>query len=318
MKPLLNDYLSEKLYLITDENIYSLYSDYLTEQFQDFNCQIVVVKPGEQSKSFSVYQNIIEQLLKEKIRKNDLIVAFGGGVVGDLAGFIAATILRGVRLINIPTTLLAMADSSIGGKTGIDSIYGKNLIGSFKQPEVVIVDISLLQTLEEKEYNNGMSEIIKAGLIYDSTLVAELLKAEPNELQFITQAIEVKKQIVTKDPFEKGLRQILNFGHSFGHAIEQYNNYSLKHGYCVALGMDLAIKYGIKHNLTKKNVQEVFYKLLEKYQLPTFVGDSNLYLEQIKHDKKHIQESLNFIVVTEIGKASIIPLKKEDLYDLSN
>lgn len=252
------------------------------------------------------------------MKKSDLIVAFGGGVVGDLAGFIAGTIFRGVRFINIPTTLLAMSDSSVGGKTGIDSKYGKNLIGMYKQPSFVLIDLFYLKTLNEIEYNNGMAEIIKAGLIKSKKLIDYLLNEQIDNLEMIMMAINIKREIVLKDPYEKNIRMLLNFGHTFAHAIEQYHNYEIKHGFCVAQGMDLAIRYGIKIKETNENVKTVLEKLYSKYNLPMFNGSSNKYLKNLKYDKKNKDENLNFIILKDIGEAKIIKIKEEDLNDLSS
>lgn len=252
------------------------------------------------------------------MKKSDVIVAFGGGVVGDLAGFIAGTIFRGVRFVNIPTTLLAMSDSSIGGKTGIDSKYGKNLIGMYKQPNFVLIDVFYLKTLNETEYNNGMAEIIKAGLIKSKKLIDYLLNEDIDNLKMITMAINIKREIVLKDPYEKNIRMLLNFGHTFAHAIEQYHNYEIKHGFCVAKGMDLAVRYGIKTNQTNENVKVVLKKLYSKYNLKMFNTDSNKYLKNLKYDKKNKDENLNFIILKDIGEAKIIKIKEEDLNDLSS
>lgn len=252
------------------------------------------------------------------MKKTDVIIAFGGGVIGDLAGFVAATIFRGVKFVSIPTTLLAMSDSSIGGKTGIDSIYGKNLIGAFKEPEFVLIDTNYLKTLPIIEYTNGMAEIIKAGLIKDLKLIQYLLNNKVDELTMIFHAINVKKEIVEADPYEENIRMLLNFGHTFGHAIEQYHNYEIKHGFCVAEGMDLAVRYGIKIGKTPEDVKEVLEKLYEKYGLKMFNKNSNVYLKNIKYDKKNQNENLNFIVLTKVGEAKIIKIKEEDLNDLSS
>lgn len=309
-------YKNQTLFIITDSNLDVLYKDYLQEQFNDFNYQIIVVEAGEKSKSFQVYQEVIINLLKNEMTKKDLIIAFGGGVIGDLAGFIAGTIFRGVKFINVPTTLLAMSDSSIGGKTGIDTEYGKNLVGVFKQPEFVIIDTFYLKTLNNDEYSNGMAEIIKAGLIADKELIDYLLTDTVIDTEVIFKALQVKKKIVEKDPYEENIRMLLNFGHTFGHAIEQYHDYKLRHGYCVALGMDLAIRFGIKINRTNKKIPSVLKALYKKYNLVEFKGDSNVYLKNIKYDKKNYNEHLNFVILKEIGQAEIIKIKEENLNDL--
>lgn len=312
------DYQSETLFFIVDQNVFNLYENYLKERFENFNYHFIVVDAGEKSKSFSTYEKVINILLGKEMKKTDLIVAFGGGVVGDLAGFIAGSIYRGVRFVNIPTTLLSMTDSSIGGKTGIDSKYGKNLIGVYKQPLFVIIDIYYLRTLKKEEYNNGMAEVIKAGLIKSKELIDYLLKEKTDDFQMILMALKVKKEIVEIDPYEKNIRMLLNFGHTFGHAIEQYHNYEINHGYCVAQGMNLAIRYGIKIKETSKDVLPLLEKLYLKYNLKTFKGNSDLYLKNIKYDKKHKNEHLYFVLLKKVGEAKIIKIKEEDLNDLSS
>lgn len=305
------------MFFIVDENVFNLYEDYLKERFKNFTYHLIVVEAGEKSKSFITYKRIINELFQKEMKKTDLIIAFGGGVIGDLAGFIAGTIFRGVKFVNIPTTLLAMSDSSIGGKVGIDSKYGKNLIGVYKQPLFVIIDTFYLKTLQKQEYNNGMAEIIKAGLIKSKELIDYLLEKEIDDLKMILMALKVKKEIVEIDPYEENIRMLLNFGHTFGHAIEQYHNYEINHGYCVALGMDLAIRYGIQVKRTDKDILIVLKELYQKYNLKMFDGDSNVYLNNIKYDKKHKNKHLHFVILTKVGEAKIIKIKGEDLDGLS-
>lgn len=318
IKELFLPYINQTLFIITDDNLNALYKEHLEKIFSRYNYQVVVVKAGEKSKSLEVYEEVVLKLLENKMTKKDLLVAFGGGVVGDLVGFIAGTIFRGVKFVNIPTSLLAMSDSSIGGKTGLDTHYGKNLIGLYKQPEFVIVDTFYLKTLNSIEYSNGMAEIIKAGLIADKDFIDYLLTDEVLNTEMILGALKVKKRIVEEDPYEENIRMLLNFGHTFGHAIEQYHNYELKHGHCVAFGMDLAIRYGIKNNLTNEKVIDALKVLYNKYNLKEFQGDSNVYLNNIKHDKKNYQDHLKFIILKNIGDAKIIEINEEDLNDLSS
>lgn len=312
------NYKKNTLFIITDKNIYEIYENYLKERFKEFKFHLIVIEPGEQSKTFTVYEKTINELMKKEMKKTDLIIAFGGGVVGDLAGFIAGTIFRGVRFVNIPTTLLSMCDSSIGGKTGIDLTYGKNLLGVYKQPEFVLIDTRYLETLKREEYESAMAEVIKVGLIRSKELIDYLLEEKIDNLKMIQMAVKIKKEIVEEDPYEENKRMLLNFGHTFGHAIESYHNYEIKHGYSVAKGMDLAIKYGIKINKTNKEVEVVLNKLYKKFKLEKFTGDSNKYLSKIKYDKKNKDDDLNFVVIAELGRAKIIKIKEEDLNDLSS
>ncbi len=312
------DFKDKKMFIITDDNVFKLYEKYLNESFKSFNYKFIVVNEGEGSKSFETYNNVIDTLLEKEMKKDDLLIAFGGGVVGDLTGFIAGTIFRGVNFVNIPTSLLSMADSSIGGKTAIDTKYGKNLVGVFKQPLFVIIDTNYLRTLNNIEYTNGMAEIIKAGLILDKKLIDYLLSDNIDEQKMIIKALKVKKYVVEKDPFEENYRMVLNFGHTFGHAIEQYHNYEIKHGFCVGLGMDLAIRLGIKLEITDEKVLKVMKALYERHGLKEFQGDSNKYIDNIKYDKKNINNKIHFIIIKDIAEVKIITVNKEDLYDLSN
>lgn len=265
-----------------------------------------------------VYDDTLNELSNRGIDKLDLIIAFGGGVIGDLAGFIAGTIFRGIRFVNIPTTLLAMSDSSIGGKTGINTDFGKNLVGVYKQPLFVVIDTFFLKTLDHAEYSNGIAEIIKAALIGSLDLTNDLLEGKKAIEEIIYQALMIKRAIVLADPYEENIRMFLNFGHTFGHAIEKHHQYKIKHGYCVAEGMDLAIRFGIKKGLTNKTILATLTELYKKYNLKMFKGNSNLYLEDIKYDKKNLNKKLHFVVISEIGSAEIIQIEEGDLNDLSS
>lgn len=318
LKEVLNPFISRRLFIITDKNLYHYYKSYLNNHLNDFNFIFVVVEPSEHSKSFESYESVINTLLQHHISRNDLIVAFGGGVVGDLAGFVSATILRGVDLIQIPTSLLAMVDSSIGGKTGIDTTYGKNLVGAFKQPILVVTDTHFLKTLPKVEFINGLAEVLKAGLIRDKALL-ELLKQDHYDVvEMIYKAIMVKKEIVELDPFESHERMFLNFGHTFGHSIEQAHHYEIKHGFCVAMGMDLALQLGIHLKETNPNLLTEYYQLSDKIGLPRFEGNKTNYIEQIKYDKKHKNGKIYFVLLKEVGQPIICPISEESLYDLSN
>lgn len=314
---LLNAYQNHKLFIVTDRNLYKIYQDYIEEVLFNYDIRWVVVKVGEKSKSFKVYQKMINALLAEKIQKQDLLIAFGGGVIGDLTGFVAGTLFRGMNYINIPTSLLAMADSSIGGKTGIDTSFGKNLVGVFKQPLAVYIDIFFLETLPQIEFENGMAEIVKASLIKDQELFDLLLKDPIDLREILLKAIMVKKEIVEADPYEKNERMLLNFGHTFAHAIEQVHRYKIKHGLAVSMGMELALLFGVSKGWTNKDILEPFYKVLSKYNLPLFSGDVYKYIKQIDYDKKVVDDYINFIIVTNIGKSEIKQINKEALYEIT-
>lgn len=316
LKDILALFISRRLFIITDKNLIKYYETYLKDSLGDFDYSFVVIEPSEHSKSLNTYESVIDILLNQNISRSDVIVAFGGGVVGDLAGFVSATILRGVDLVQIPTSLLAMVDSSIGGKTGIDTPHGKNLVGAFKQPNLVITDTYFLQTLPKEEYVNGLGEVLKAGLIKDKSIL-DLLNSDNYDLEdMIFKAIMVKKEIVEIDPFEAHERMFLNFGHTFGHAIEQNHHFEIKHGFCVAQGMDLALRLGIRLGITDPELLKDYYQLSDKLGLPRFSGHTHDYIEQLKYDKKNKNGKVHFVLIEKLEKPVIYQVSKETLYDL--
>ena len=208
-------YKNKNIFIITDQNVYDLYYKSIKKSLISFNVYFHVIKPGETSKSFEEYQNTISSLIKQGIKKDHLIIGLGGGVIGDLAGFVSGTIFRGVKFIQIPTSLLAMVDSSIGSKTGIDLSVGKNLVGVFKDPIAVLIDPLFLNTLPIDEYKNGFAEVIKMALIKDKQLFHDVKDKEKLDVSDIVKAINIKRVIIKKDPYEKYERMLLNFGHTF-------------------------------------------------------------------------------------------------------
>ncbi len=300
-----------KLFIITDQIVYDLYCEKITTALDDYDLCFVVVKPGEKAKTLFNYENVIKQLLKNKIRRNHLIIAFGGGVIGDLAGYIAATLYRGVSYVQVPTTLLAQIDSSIGGKVGLNLNEGKNLIGAFYNPKLVLVDPWLLKTLSKREFNNGCAEMIKAGLIGDKSLYNQLLLNNQIDIEQIIKSIRVKQTLVTQDPFDHNKRMHLNFGHTFGHAIEHTHLY--KHGKAISYGMLIALKLGIKlGESTPKMYYELKELLLKKELVEEPLLEAKDYLDAITYDKKMVNEVLNYIIVPKVGTAKIVKLKRSD------
>lgn len=263
-----------------------------------------------------MYIDVSCQLLEKKIQRRDVIIAFGGGVVGDLSGFVAATILRGIDLIQVPTSLLAMVDSSIGSKVGVDTPQGKNLVGAFKHPLEVIIDPTYLKTLPKKEYNNGMAEVIKAAFIGDVSLLEDIRSNNTDAM--IQKAIQVKKHIITQDPFEKHERMYLNFGHTFAHAIESYSNYQVLHGYAVCMGMDIAIRLGVLFKVTKKETLTQLHQLYKLYNLPTYQGSLQELLPYLNHDKKSSGSDIYFVFVESIEKPVLKKISKEVFYEISS
>lgn len=308
-------YGHRKLFIVTDETVYQLYEQKVIAALSDFELSFTVIPAGETSKVYETYLEVISDLIKKGLKREHMIVALGGGVVGDLTGFVAATLYRGVPFIQIPTTLLAMTDSSIGGKTGIDLKEGKNLVGAFYTPQLVLIDMTFLDTLKEKEYRNGMAEVIKAGLIGNASLYAQIRRPTTLTAQQLKEAILVKKSVVDIDPYDKKERMFLNFGHTFGHAIERYFNYDrYKHGEAISYGMLIAIELGITLELTPKTLYDEVKSTLLSWQLisdPVLTKDR--FMDMIGTDKKNTADGFHFILLKAIGKPVIKKLQLEDI-----
>lgn len=319
----LSEFLSKKnyskIFVITDRNVAHLHLHSLKEIIG--NCEQIIVEAGEQSKSFTVLENVCEEILARGIDRKSLIIAFGGGVVGDLAGFIAAILLRGIDFVQIPTTLLACVDSSVGGKCAINSKSGKNLIGNFYQPKLVICDLNFLQTLNQRELKAGYAEVVKYGLIKDIEFF-EFLEKNQHKIfkhdeevtkKIITRSCEIKAEIVARDEKENGERALLNFGHTFAHVFEIETNYSNKllHGEAVAIGMIMAAKMSQLSDLIS---EKDFVRILTHFQdcslliSPKQIHE-NWNIDALeKHlfkDKKHENDRLTFILLKKLGEAFI-------------
>ncbi|MBE0701469.1 MAG: 3-dehydroquinate synthase [Acholeplasmataceae bacterium] len=308
-------YALSTLYVITDENVYKLYKETFISALAEYEIHFVVNKAGEKHKSMETYHHTISTLIEKKIRRHHLIVSLGGGVVGDLAGFVAATLYRGMSYIQIPTTLLAQVDSSIGGKVGIDLEEGKNLVGSFCNPRFVLIDPMFLKTLSYKEYANGLAEMIKAGLVGDANLFEIIDQKHLIGCKEIAMAIEVKKALVLIDPFDKKERMFLNFGHTFGHAIEKKHHYATyKHGEAISYGMLIALKVGISHGKTPPFLYDRLKALLiEKGLVQEPLLNMEDYLDAIENDKKQSSDGLHFVIIEDIGKPNILVMKDGDM-----
>lgn len=307
--------ISGKLVIITDTNVEKIHLETLKETLKDSDFKVceIIINAGEEHKTLETVSEIYNKLSLLDVKRSDTILAFGGGVVGDISGFVSATFLRGINYIQIPTTLLSQVDSSIGGKTGVDLKAGKNLVGAFKQPKLVVADTEFLKTLDEIQLASGMAEIIKAGFIRDENLVDKLSLSSDfwSDLEeFIISAINVKKEIVELDEFEKYERMLLNFGHTFGHAIEKYYNFKgITHGQAVALGMCLITK--------NKEVNKKLVTVLKKYNLNTECDISkDEIIKLCKNDKKSLNGSINIVVVEKAGKGEIKNLSFETLGEI--
>ncbi len=314
-------YFGKKLALITDSNVFSIYGKMFVEklELEGFNVTPIVFRAGEQSKNLSTLESIYEKLADNTFTRSDAIVALGGGVTGDMAGLAAATFLRGMGYIQIPTSLLAMVDSSVGGKVAVDLPQGKNLIGAFYQPDAVYTDPLLLDTLNDRQFSDGMAELLKHGFISDVNLYNELndgmsfefdRKALMNKLdKLIYISCNIKRTVVEQDEFDNGSRQLLNFGHTIGHAIERVQNYSgLSHGEAVSIGMVVVTELTEQMGLTKKGEAEKIRFILKKYGLPTAMPnvDIDKLIKAISLDKKNRSGKITIAYIEEIGIGKLI------------
>ena len=306
----------DKKFLIIDQKVYKIYKKTLN-QYKNLN--IIKINGSENIKSIKNYWKIILILLNKKIDRSSSIIAIGGGTIGDLVGFIASTILRGVKFILIPTTLLSQADSSIGGKNGINTKLGKNLVGTFHQPNRVIIDPSFLKSLSFKQIKSGYAEIVKHAIINDIIFYKwlknnfkELYKLKNKILiKAIEKSVKIKLKFIIKDEKENlknsSSRAMLNFGHTFGHALESINNYksNLTHGEAISIGMILAAKLSYKINKISKNQLEDLIMHFKNAKLPTNTNVivKNKFYKKLINDKKNLDKNINLILLKEIGKA---------------
>ncbi|WP_297635474.1 3-dehydroquinate synthase [uncultured Clostridium sp.] len=313
---LIKDVFKEgKIFIITDENVDTHYGKKVEDSLlnEGFIVDKVVLKPGEETKSFNTLPLLYNKLLDFKLTRKDLIITLGGGVVGDLGGFVASTFLRGIPFIQIPTSLLAQVDSSVGGKVAVDLERGKNLVGSFYQPKMVLIDPEVLNTLEDRYFRDGLGEVIKYGLIRDENLYGNLKNYSGKEevLEHIEEIIykccNIKRIIVERDERDLGERMVLNFGHTIGHAVEKYYDFKeYTHGECVAIGMYNILKLSEVKGISKNIYSNELKELLIKYKLPYEVEvDNKEILETITLDKKNMGKVLKAIIVKEIGKGEI-------------
>ena len=293
--------------VITDSNVAKLYLDTVIESLKNVGIEYeyFVFEAGEKSKNISTLSDILEFLAEKKFVRSDTIIALGGGVTGDMAGFASAVYLRGIKFIQIPTTLLAAVDSSVGGKTAIDLSAGKNLAGAFKQPEAVICDPETLSTLPEHEFANGMAETIKYGILFSEELF-ETFEKEPtadNLCEMIEKCVAFKGRTVENDEFDNGERKLLNLGHTIGHAIEKCSNFAITHGHAVAAGTAMIARAGEALGLTEKGTAARAEYMLKKYSLPT---DSDYSVEDLTaaalSDKKRAGDKITLVVPVKIGE----------------
>lgn len=307
----------KKLCVITDSRVRGLYADEVCGALENACKKIVVFDfpAGEKSKNLDTVRDIYMFLIRNKFDRKDILLALGGGVVGDMAGFVAATYLRGIDFIQIPTTLLAQVDSSIGGKTGVDLDQYKNMVGAFYMPRLVYMNISTLKTLDDRQYYSGMAEVMKHGLIKDARfyewIIENMYEIHDRDVgtleEMVLKSCTCKKIVVEKDPTEKGERAILNFGHTIGHAIEKAKDLELTHGECVALGCVAAAFISWKKDLITKDDYYEIRDMFVPFNLPISIEDIDPeeILALTASDKKTEGDHIKFILLKDVGKAVI-------------
>lgn len=318
---------SRKAVVVTDRTVDGLYGTQLVNNLTTagFKVDTVVIEPGEASKSLAVLGQLYQAFTAAPLNRSDLVIALGGGVVGDITGFAAATYLRGIAYIQIPTTLLAQIDSSVGGKTAINLPAGKNLAGAFWQPAAVLIDPELLHSLPARTLADGLAEAIKYGAIADQSLF-EQLAACPSQQEFLAQAADIiaqcctiKRNVVSSDERDTGHRMVLNFGHTIGHAIEQLSNYQVyTHGEAVAIGMVKVSEYSESMGLSRPQTAERIKQALLIHGLPVSadLSDQASLVKTLALDKKNAAAGLQLVIVPELGSADIITLPADKLATL--
>ena len=307
--------LDRRVAVVTDSGVPAQYAQRVADQCRE--ARIITVPQGEASKSFKILESVLQQMLDFNMGRGDLVVAVGGGVVGDLAGFAASIYMRGIDFINCPTTTLSMIDSSIGGKTAVDLGDTKNIVGAFWQPKLVIVDPDTLATLPRRHYINGLAEAVKASLLADPELFGIFEKGDIDGQinEIIYRSLRFKKNIVEQDETERGMRKALNFGHTIGHAAEKLGNYTdLTHGQAVAIGMVAAMR--LSALLGNEDLTAPLIDLLKHIGLPTELNyDRESIFNALLSDKKKFGATVNFILVREAGRAEITPIDAEKLHE---
>lgn len=311
---------AEKVCIVSESTVFPLYGEAVKSSLENagFVAEVFVFPAGEASKNGETFLALLNFLAEKKLTRSDMILALGGGVVGDLAGFAAASFLRGIRFVQVPTTLLAAVDSSVGGKTAIDLPAGKNLAGAFCQPSFVLCDTDALLSLPQDIFRDGCAEVIKYGVLYDPKLFAHL---EETGLGFdreavITRCVELKRDVVAEDEFDLGLRMKLNLGHTIGHGVEAISGFSVSHGKAVAIGMAVIARATVRFGMLPEGDCHRLLEVLDAFGLPTrteYDADS-LYACTLS-DKKRAGGTVKLIVPRSIGQCDILPVPVENLKD---
>lgn len=312
---------AKRIMIISDSNVFPIYGDVVSDSLKNSGFEVYshVFTAGEENKRLSTISEMYTSLVENGFTRSDLIVALGGGVTGDMAGFAAATYLRGIDFVQIPTSLLAQVDSSVGGKTGVDIPQGKNLVGAFWQPVLVLIDPNTLRTLSDLLFADGMGEVIKYGCIKSLSLFEDLENKDAHDFidDIIFRCLEIKRDVVENDEREKGERMLLNFGHTLGHAMEKEHNYTgLTHGQAISIGMVMMTKASEQAKLTPPGTAQRIANLCQKYNLP--VSDNTpvkKIVESAFSDKKSSQNGISLIILNSIGDSKAYRIQKKDLYE---
>ncbi|MBQ7344436.1 MAG: 3-dehydroquinate synthase [Oscillospiraceae bacterium] len=307
-----------KAAIVSDTNVFPLHGKAAIESLQKAGFDVIhfVIKAGEESKNGSVYLELLNFLAENQLTRSDCLVALGGGVVGDLTGFAAATFLRGIPYIQVPTTLLAAVDSSVGGKTAIDLPAGKNLCGAFCQPRLVLCDLDTLDTLPQDIFRDGCAEVIKYGILYDPALFDHLAQ---NGLSFhredvIARCMELKRDVVMEDEFDTGARMKLNLGHTIGHGVEAQSHFGISHGKAVAIGMAIVARAAASRDICTPDTRDQIIETITRFGLPIQTDyNADLLYHSALSDKKRSGGTVNLIVPTSIGNCEIRPMPVEEI-----
>lgn len=311
---------AETAVVVAGENVFPLYGARVIRSLEAAGLRVLsfVIAPGEGSKTLETYGRLLSFLSDHRLTRSDVLVALGGGVTGDLTGFAAATYQRGVDFVQIPTTLLAMVDSSVGGKTAVDLPGGKNQAGAFWQPAAVLCDPDALRTLPEEEYRCGSAEVLKYGVLGNAAFFRELLRTpiRAQEEHVIGTCVRMKRDIVREDEFDRGQRQLLNLGHSFGHAVEACSGFTVLHGQAVAVGMAIMARAAAEKGYCPPDVRDAVVEALQRCGLPTetIYGPEEL-AAAVSADKKRAGGTMKLVVPREIGRCEIVPVPLEEIPD---
>lgn len=305
---------AQKVAIVSDSNVFPLHGAVAVQSLEDAGFQVIsfVFPAGEESKNAETYLRLLNFLAQSQLTRSDCLVALGGGVVGDLTGFTAATYLRGIAYVQVPTTLLAAVDSSVGGKTAIDLPAGKNLVGAFCQPKMVLCDIDTLNTLPEDIFRDGCAEVLKYGVLYDPELFAHLTNQGIgfHREQVIARCVELKRDVVMEDEFDTGSRMKLNLGHTIGHGVEARSGFSVSHGKAVAIGMCIVARASAASGYCSDDVRERIIAAVKRFGLPTeTVYDAQSLFSGALSDKKRSGNRVDLIIPYDIGDCRITPME---------